>query len=132
MGMVASLKHQDYTARLKELGLTTPPERRPPADMQMVHKITRERDGLDLRKLFERAADSERATRITADPLNIKPKAGRLEIRRHFFTVRVTSDWNNISVDVKSKPNPAGFKKAYDRIQDGAMHPATTGARHAR
>ncbi len=87
MGMVASLKHQDYAARLKELGLTTPPERQPPADMQMVHKIMRERDGLDLRKLFERAADSERGTRITGDPLNIKPKAGRLEIRRHFFTM---------------------------------------------
>ncbi len=63
---------QDYEGKLKVIGLTTLQERRHRADMQMVHKLMKGENRLDPRIWFERAADSGRATRITADPMNIK------------------------------------------------------------
>jgi hypothetical protein len=38
----------------------------------------------------------QRATRQAADPLNIRPKAARLEVRRQFFSQRVVENWNEI------------------------------------
>jgi hypothetical protein len=73
VGMVSSLTQHDYEGKLEEIGLTTLEERRHRADMQMVHKLLKSKDGLDYSVWFERAADSGRATRITADPMNIKP-----------------------------------------------------------
>jgi hypothetical protein len=40
------------------------------------------------------ASSGQRATRQAADPLNIRPKAARLEVRRQFFSQRVVENWN--------------------------------------
>jgi hypothetical protein len=130
--MVSGLTQQDYKGRSKELGLNTMAERRQCMSMQMVHKIMRAEDGLDPRTWFERAADSERSTRITADPLNIKSKAGRFDIRRQFITVRMTNEWNITPADVKRKLTATCFTKAYGKIRDGATHPTATKARRIR
>ena len=50
---------------------------------------------------FQRAGAGPRATRATTGALNVQQKHGRLEIRKHFFTVRSTSSWNNVPCDVK-------------------------------
>jgi hypothetical protein len=46
-----------------------------------------------------------------ADPLNLRPQAGRLETRRNFFSQLVVDTWNNIpamAVTVKEFKN--GYK----------------------
>jgi hypothetical protein len=73
-------------------------------------------NGLDHNTWFERAADSGGATRLTADPLNIKPKRGRLEVRRNFFTVRVIDEWNRIPANIKARKTASSFKAAYANL----------------
>jgi hypothetical protein len=48
------------------------------------------------------ASSGQRATRQAADPLNIRPKAARLEVRWQFFSQRVVEDWNEIPEQVNS------------------------------
>ena len=48
------------------------------------------REQVDPAEWFSMAGEAARATRATADPLNSRVKHGRLEVRRNFFTARVT------------------------------------------
>ena len=61
-----------------------------------------------------------RATRATTGALNLRPKHGRLEIRKHFFTVRATSCWNNIPSEMKQTHTGSanGFKIAYAKHRE--------------
>ncbi len=43
-----------------------------------------------------------RATRSADDPLNFRPKAARLEVRKNFFSSRVTENWSKIPSHVKN------------------------------
>jgi hypothetical protein len=45
---------------------------------------------------FTMAIDSERVTRRSADPLNIRPGTPRLDIRRYFYSQRVVDSWNSV------------------------------------
>jgi hypothetical protein len=54
-------------------------------------------------------------TRQDADPLNLKQKPARLEIRRNFFTQRVVKKWNAIPSDVKRAKNVKMFKMHYKK-----------------
>ncbi len=80
--------------KVAELGLPTLEERRHQADMTMVHKIINGRGELDPLQWFE--AGSERVTRSSANPLNLRMKHVRMELRRNFFSVRVIDSWNAI------------------------------------
>ena len=91
LAMVSGLVSQDYEARLTELGLLSLEERRHQADMCLMHKIMNGIGGLHHKIWFERASDSARVTRVAADGLNVKVKNGRLELRRNFFSVQVSS-----------------------------------------
>ena len=114
--MVSGLK-SEYSERLTKLGLTTLEERRHQADMAMVHKILHGKGDLAASDWFDTAAGALRATRSTADPLNLRKRAGRLEVRRNFFSVRVVDDWNNIPSEVKSQPSCENFKNAYKKLR---------------
>jgi hypothetical protein len=67
---------------------------------------------------FTMASDSERVTRQSADPLNIRPGAPRLDIRRYFFSQRVVESWNNVPLDIKKSVSVTAFKNAY-RVTEG-------------
>jgi hypothetical protein len=49
---------------------------------------------VDSETRFQKVDTSVRITRSVADPLNLKPQAARLEIRRHFFSNRVVEGGN--------------------------------------
>ena len=115
--MVSGLKSDDYSERLSELGLPTLEERRHQADMAMVHKILCGRGSLDSSQWFERAADSVRATRSSANPLNLKVRQGRLEIRRNFFSNRVVSSWNDIPSDIRETVRSENFQRKYKQLR---------------
>ena len=59
------------------------------------------------------AGEAARSTRATADPLNIRVKHGSLEVRRNFFTVRVTQQWNQVPTDIKNLRTVDVFKNAH-------------------
>jgi ribonuclease P/MRP protein subunit RPP40 len=122
--MVSGLKSADYEERLKELGLSTLEERRHQVDMHMVHKILHRYGGLDARTWFESTGVAALSTRSGADPLNMRVKAARLDIRRQFFSQRVISDRNKIPAEIKGRKSAAGFKAAYRRLRERPAHHA--------
>ena len=62
---------------------------------------------------FEPASKGTRSTRSPSDPLNVRRRHGRLELRKNCFTVRVTEPWNNVPRQVKRVRTKSGFKRAY-------------------
>lgn len=114
---VSGLTSQAYEDRLLELGLLTLEERRHQADMSMVHKILQGKGGLKTGTWFDLAENSVRVTRAGSDPLNIKVKHGRLDLRRNFFSIRVIESWNQIPKEVKCIKNCENFRNAYKRLR---------------
>jgi ribonucleases P/MRP protein subunit RPP40 len=92
VGMVSGLRSAGYEDRLRELGLTTLEERRHRADMLQMFKIMNGAGGLEITDWF--GPPTAARTRQHADPLNVRPNHGRLEIRQNFFSVRAGARWN--------------------------------------
>ena len=116
--MISGLKGDPYEDRLKELGLTTLEERRHRADMALVHSVMHGRTDIEVEEWFQRADAGPRATRMATGAHNVQQKHGRLEIRKHFFTVRTTSSWNNVPSEVKLTKSANGFKVAYAKHRE--------------
>jgi hypothetical protein len=55
------------------------------ADMVQVYKIVNGKDMVDSQTLLQLAGQAERHTRSTEDPMNLRPQAARLDLRRNFF-----------------------------------------------
>ena len=113
--MVSGLKETGYEAKLKELDMQTLEERRHQADMLLVYKILHGKEDIAAEDLFTMAAEAVRATRSTADPLNVRVRHGRLDVRMYFFTVRVTEAWNMVPADIKNSRTCSSFKASYAR-----------------
>ena len=116
--MISGLRSETYEGKLLELGLTTLEERRHQTDMLQVHKILNGRDKVLC--AFELAAAGGRATRMAADPLNIKIPMARLDIRKHFFTGRTPNLWNAIPADIKQARTTTSFKHLYRKYRSDA------------
>jgi hypothetical protein len=123
VSMVSGLKGESYEEKLKELGLPTLEERRHQADMLQTFKILRGIDRVDHKTWFQLAAETGRATRSADDPLNLRLKASRLEVRRHFFSNRVVEDWNLVPSTVKNARTVSAFKKAYKKLRAEMVTP---------
>ena len=113
--MVSGLGQMSYEQRLEALGMTTLEQRREDSDMIETFKILSGTSKVDSSNWFACAADSGggRLTRLTADPLNLRAPAARLELRRNFFSYRVCEKWNAIPSDIKNSANVKSFKNAY-------------------
>ena len=123
VAMVSGLKGTTYEEKLSELGLTTLEERRHQQDMAQAHKILTGADRTDVDGLFEMAADRGRATRAATAPLAMRIPVNRLEVRKHFFTQRVPSDWNKIPAGIREVENRHAFKRAYGEYRRAAVAP---------
>jgi hypothetical protein len=113
VNMVSGLKASTYEEKLKELGLTTLEERRHQTDMVQVFKIVTGNDMVKSDSWFQLADGSERLTRSKADPLNLRPQAARLEVRKNFFSHRVIEDWNRVPPELKRARTVKSFKTGY-------------------
>jgi len=112
VAMISGLKGT-YEEKLKELDITTLEERRHQADMLQTFKIVRGFDKVNSETWFQSVDASVRMTRSAADPLNLKPQAARLEIRRNFFSNRVVEEWNLVPKGIKNARSVQSFKRAY-------------------
>ena len=124
-------RSREYEARPTELSLLSLEERRLQANMCLMHGI----GSLQHESWFERVSDSAKVTRVAADGLNVKVKNGRLELRRNFFSVRVSSLWNLIPSHTKRMMPAHLFKRAYRRhhhANETAMLVAYTRTRSRR
>ena len=114
--MVSGLRANSYQERLKELGMTTLEERRHQADMCMVRNILHGRGDLEVGTWFDRQTGA-RNLRSTADPLNVKKRTGRMEIRNNFFSLRSAEPWNQIPPEVKALDTTGKFKAKYKQLR---------------
>jgi hypothetical protein len=121
VAMVSGLQGHDYESRLKELGLTTLSERRHQADMLMMFKVANRQGQLDEAGWFEPLPPMAARMRRHADPLNVRPNHGRLEIRRHTFAVRAGKPWNAVPATIKQAKTAAAFKRQYAKHRDGMI-----------
>jgi hypothetical protein len=110
--------------RLKELSIVTLEERRHQMDMLQTYKILSGKKKVDPSCWFTMASDSERVTRQSADPMNIRPGAPRLDIRRYFYSQRVVDSWNSVPHDIKKSVSVIAFKNAFRRHSDAMLAPA--------
>jgi hypothetical protein len=91
----------------------------------LIHKLMKNENGWDYNTWFEIAADLGQATRLTTDPLNIKPKKDRLEFRKNFFTVRIIDVSNWIPANIKVRKTATRFKAAYAKLRNGTAYPSS-------
>jgi hypothetical protein len=94
--------------------------------MCMVHKILQYKGGLK-ETWFEMAGDSVRSTRAGpgADPLTIRVRNGRLDMRRNFFSPRVTEDWNEIPAEVRRLRKCEIFRRTYKQLRADQLRNAS-------
>jgi hypothetical protein len=92
--------------------------------MLQTYKVRTGKDNMERSTWFDMASSGQRATRQAADPLNIRPKAARLEVRRHFFSQRVVERWNEIPEKVKSAGSVIGFKSGLKKHLQSMQDPA--------
>ena len=119
--MISGLKSDSYEDRLKELRLTSLEERSHRANMALVHSVMHGRTEIEVEEWFTRAATGTRETRATTGALNVHPRHGHLDIRKNFFTVRATTNWNSIPTDVKMAKSADSFKAAYAKHRDQSI-----------
>ncbi len=122
--MISGLKATNYEEKLKELGISSLEERRKYLDMLQTYKVMTGRTTWRGPPGFDMASSGQRAARQAADPLNIRPKAARLEVRRHFFSQRVVERWNEIPEKVKSAGSVIGFKSGLKKHLQSMQDPA--------
>ena len=108
---INGLTSTTYEDRLKEIGMLDLSTRRLYLDLveayKLIHNITR----VNRAEIFELVMDNQRrTTRNTECPVNIISKRCNLEIRRHFFSLRIIESWNNLPVDIKMCNSLSMFK----------------------
>jgi hypothetical protein len=102
--------------------MTTLGERRHQADMLMMYKVMHGHGHLDEEGWFLPPLPAAARMRRHADPLNVRPNHGRLELRRNAFSVRAGELWNAVPPDIKRARTAAAFKRAYAKLRDGMIY----------
>ena len=114
---IPALNHLSYEDKLARLGMTTLRQRRERADLCQVWKIIHKHDDVPESTWFTRAnTNSLRTTRQNASDYNLSEPRVQKEIKRNFFSTRVTKPWNNLPEHVKSANTISAFKSKYDDL----------------
>ena len=117
VSMIAGLQDMNYESKLKAINLTSLADRRTRFDMVETYKIIHGKSKVDRSTWFSFASEhSSRNTRLTADPLNITVKRSRLELRKNFYSNRVTEKWNSLPAELKNAKSISQFKAGYDAL----------------
>ena len=116
VNMVSGLLSHTYEDKLREVGLMSLVQRRQRGDMIQTWKILSGHDQIDRNSMFTLATDvASRSTRQSTDPLHIVKPLAKLDLRRHFFSIRVCDPWNDIPLDIRQSPTLNSFKNSYDK-----------------
>ena len=111
VGMVSGLTGRTYEEKLAELGLLSLENRRKQYDLVQAYKIIRGFDDVKSEHWFNLVGENPmRVTRFSTYKDNIVPENPNTDIRRHFFTNRVTKLWNDLPSEVKESRTIGIFK----------------------
>jgi hypothetical protein len=107
--MIDGMDGLSYEERLTVLEIPSLEDRRRQLDLIQAYKFHYGIDSIDHR-LFTPVQESHNQFTRNASKMNFVIQPARLNIRKHFFTNRVTSEWNNLPETVQRAPSLAIFK----------------------
>ena len=110
--LVPNLKELDYEDRLKKLKLPSLSYRRLRGDLIETYKITHGLYNIDPESFFEFNCDA----RTRGHNYKIKKQSARLEIRKHYYGMRVVDLWNSLPNSVVKAKTINSFKNQLDRL----------------
>jgi len=114
--MISDLGSLSYEDRLKTLGIQSLEDRRRRGDAIEAFKTLNGFNNVDPREWFSFVQDRhEKNTRSFAEN-RLVPDRARLNLRKNFFTNRVTTIWNSLPVKVKTAKTLNNFKNQYDEV----------------
>ena len=108
---IRGLEGVSYEEKLLELGLNSLERRRDYFDLVETYKIINNHySGIDKSVFFKTTDQSDRVTRLTSYPNNLLHQRFQSDIRKNFFSIRVTNSWNNLPDVIKDAPTIDSFK----------------------
>jgi len=92
-------------------------ERREELDMTEMFKIMCGQSDVQCGTWFEKEDTEGRVTRQSSEELNVRVPCARLDLRKHFFSVRVCEKWNSLPSTIKHCRTANNFKTAYRQFK---------------
>ena len=115
--MFPGLRRLPYERRLDVLGLWSLEERRNRADLIEVFKIVKGFSSICPQSLFEFSTDS----RTRGHTLKLVKHRCNTDLRKHFFSERITGRWNKLSQSCVDSTSINGFKQQLAAVRTAAI-----------
>ena len=116
--MISECSRFSYEDRLKITGLPSLEERRNRGDLIEVFKMLKGFSKIDYRQFFKLAENS----RTRGHSYKLVLSRSRLEVRKHFFSQRVVSEWNKLPTSVVEATSVNCFKNKYDNYVNNRVN----------
>ena len=111
--MMSDIGHLSYEDKLKRLNIQSLESRRQRGDLIQTFKYLNHINDVDM-PLFSFVRERHsKDTRSHADD-HLVPEKANLNIRKYFFSNRVTTAWNSLPGEVKEAMSVNAFKNKYD------------------
>merc|ERR1712240_332823 len=114
--------HGTYEEKLVKINLTTLQARRERGECIEPFKMLKGFTHVDY-NIWLHLMSRMQGARLSSDPLALEFRTSRLDLRKHFFSVRVPSMWNSLPLLIRQSQMINQFKNAHDKYKkDTALH----------